>query len=84
MEIIERPEWYDRAECNGVSSDVFFEEAYERSAKKICEVCVVQRECLEYALETRQDDGIWGGKNKKERLRIVRRRRVTYNNQTAI
>ena len=30
--------------------------------------------CLEYAIETRQPDGIWGGLNADERHRLLRRR----------
>ncbi|HEY1704209.1 MAG TPA: WhiB family transcriptional regulator [Trebonia sp.] len=30
-------------------------------AKKICAGCPVRRECLQFALATRQSDGVWGG-----------------------
>ncbi|HUS62031.1 MAG TPA: WhiB family transcriptional regulator, partial [Acidimicrobiales bacterium] len=35
----------------------------------------VRAECLEYALETNQEHGVWGGMGEDERLRERRRRR---------
>jgi WhiB family redox-sensing transcriptional regulator len=32
-------------------------------------------ECGEYALETKQEYGVWGGLSERERRRILRRRR---------
>jgi len=36
-------------------------------AKAICATCPVREECLEYALETNQDSGIWGGLDEEQR-----------------
>ena len=44
-------------------------------AKEVCGECPVNRACLDYALETNQDSGIWGGTSEEER-RILRRRYV--------
>ena len=41
-------------------------------AKKICQMCVVNRSCLKYALENNEKYGIWGGKTVQERKRIKR------------
>jgi WhiB family redox-sensing transcriptional regulator len=35
----------------------------------------VRVNCLEYALATREKDGVWGGATDKERRRIIRHRR---------
>ncbi len=43
---------------------------------KLCKVCPVQVECLEYALATNPKHGIWGGKNKRERDRILKERKL--------
>jgi WhiB family redox-sensing transcriptional regulator len=32
-------------------------------AKVICDTCNYRRECLEFALTTKQSDGVWGGIN---------------------
>jgi WhiB family redox-sensing transcriptional regulator len=37
------------------------------AAKAICATCPVQPECLRYAIETRQEYGIWGGTTEDER-----------------
>ena len=41
-------------------------------AKEVCGQCPVQGECLDYALETNQDSGIWGGTSEEERRRLRR------------
>lgn len=41
-----------------------------RRAKAFCQVCPVQRECLEFALVNDEQYGIWGGMTLKERLAI--------------
>jgi len=43
------------------------------AAKRVCETCEVREPCLEYAINTNQDSGIWGGTSEEER-RIMRRR----------
>lgn len=46
-------------------------------AKAVCQHCPVITECLEWALLTKQDAGIWGGLTEDERrtLRRTRQRR---------
>ena len=36
-------------------------------AKAVCAGCLVRRECLAFALRTRQVHGIWGGLTEEER-----------------
>ncbi|MEX2423893.1 MAG: WhiB family transcriptional regulator [Acidimicrobiia bacterium] len=43
-------------------------------ATAICASCPVADECLGFAIETNQPDGIWGGYTTKERVKIRRRR----------
>lgn len=73
-------EWRDLAACNGHDPNLFFPAgetgpAVEqiRHAKGICASCEVQDDCLDYAIETNQMSGIWGGLTEDER-RPVRRR----------
>ena len=42
-------------------------------AKSICQGCPVIEECLTYAVEMNQTEGIWGGTTKQERRRLRRR-----------
>jgi WhiB family redox-sensing transcriptional regulator len=39
----------------------------------VCSKCEVRLECLDFAITTRQQEGIWGGLNPKERQRLRRR-----------
>lgn len=43
-----------------------------KHVKAICRRCPIKTECLEYALDTNQIYGIWGGLSYKERLRLRR------------
>jgi WhiB family transcriptional regulator, redox-sensing transcriptional regulator len=69
--------WRQSAACRGVDPDILYppteEEAEE--AKSVCAQCNVRQACLEYALATRERDGVWGGATEKERRRILRQRR---------
>ena len=72
----EELDWQNYANCLGVDPDLFFPErgASTREAKEVCRGCVVQDECLEFALSNGEKFGIWGGKSERERRRVRRRR----------
>lgn len=72
-------EWRQYAACRDTNPDLFFPvgttgPAIEQiaSAKAICAECPAREDCLEYALATNQDSGIWGGTSEEER-RVLRR-----------
>ena len=69
--------WRQHGACRGTDPDIFYpvtdEEAEE--AKAICASCPVREPCLEYALTTRERDGVWGGATERERRRMIRQRR---------
>ena len=46
-------------------------------AKAICMECPVVNECLDYAIRTNQDSGIWGGTDEEQRKSIRRQFRKT-------
>ncbi len=72
----EVPAWQRSANCLGVDPDLFFPErgGSTREAKEVCRGCVVQQECLQYALNNSEKFGIWGGLSERERRRLRRRR----------
>jgi WhiB family transcriptional regulator, redox-sensing transcriptional regulator len=72
---VEPQPWYERAACRGRDADCFFPEkgGSTRAAKRICQTCVVQAECLEYALANDERFGIWGGMSERERRRLKKR-----------
>lgn len=41
------------------------------AAKDICDGCPIRQACLDYALTTRQEGGVWGGLLEQERLRLL-------------
>lgn len=53
-------------------------------AKTVCQGCVVRPECLEWALETGQDAGVWGGLTEEERRDLKRRRASAGSNPRAV
>ena len=67
-------DWQDSALCAETDPEAFFPEkgGSTRDAKKVCRSCDVRAECLEYALETDQKHGIWGGLSERERRRLRR------------
>lgn len=64
--------WMDKARCAEVDAEIFFVEkgGSPRPAKRICAGCDVRAQCLEYALETGQTHGVWGGKSEIDRRRM--------------
>lgn len=69
------PEWRDLALCREADPDAWFPEPGNsaHAAKRICRRCPVRVECLTYALDTRQPDGVWGGKSERERHKLIAR-----------
>ena len=71
--------WRDKGACRGIDPNVFYPADDEPAdeAKEICAVCSVRQACLEYALSSREKEGVWGGATERERRRIIRQRRRT-------
>ena len=71
----EEQEWQDRALCAQTDPEAFFPEkgGSTREAKRICQVCEVRSECLEYALANDERFGIWGGLSERERRKLKKR-----------
>lgn len=74
--------WRSNAICRDTDPDLFFPIGTTGfalmqidRAKEVCEQCPVKVDCLDYALETNQDSGIWGGTSEEER-RTLRRQYV--------
>jgi WhiB family redox-sensing transcriptional regulator len=71
--------WRDDAACASVDPDLFFPVGVTgpavgqiAAAKAVCEGCRCRPECLEFAITTNQEYGVWGGTSEEER-RILRR-----------
>ncbi|HTJ74119.1 MAG TPA: WhiB family transcriptional regulator [Acidimicrobiales bacterium] len=77
-------DWRALAACRSVDANLFFPNgnsgpalAQLQAAKAFCRACPVQCACLNFAIETNQEDGIWGGKDETERRRLRREWRRT-------
>lgn len=75
-------DWRDDAACRDTDPDLFFPvgttgPALEQiaAAKAVCFQCDAQAACLEFAIMTNQDSGVWGGTSEEER-RVLRRQHV--------
>lgn len=76
--------WQLEGRCRVEDGSVFFppahfehkpeREAREARAKEICARCPVRAECLEWALATREQHGVWGGYSESERKALLARR----------
>lgn len=71
--------WQEYASCSVDDLDLFFPAgttgdavAEVEAAKAICQGCRVQARCLQFALETNQQDGVWGGTAPVERRKLRR------------
>ena len=71
--------WRVNSACRDTSPDLFFPVGTTGAAlrqideaKAVCHECPVSAECLEFALITNQDSGIWGGTCEDERRKLRR------------
>jgi WhiB family redox-sensing transcriptional regulator len=71
------PIWRRHSACRGLDPAIFYPPTDEDAvhAKVVCGECSVQETCLEFALQGREKEGVWGGATEKERRRILRQRR---------
>jgi WhiB family redox-sensing transcriptional regulator len=69
--------WKLAGACRFADTDMFYpaSDADAGPAKAVCASCAVQQPCLEYALNRREPEGIWGGRTFVERRSLLRRRR---------
>ncbi len=72
--------WPSYAACLGADPELFFPIGETgpavrqiAEAKQICGRCPVRQECLQWALDTDQNAGVWGGLSESERFALKRR-----------
>ncbi|MQA88475.1 MAG: WhiB family transcriptional regulator [Streptosporangiales bacterium] len=73
-------DWRHRAACRDVDPELFFPIGNTgpallqiEEAKQVCRACPVIEPCLQWALDTGQDAGVWGGMSEDERRALKRR-----------
>ena len=74
--------WRTSAACRDTDPELFFPigttgPAVDQiaSAKEVCVGCMARCDCLDFAVATNQDSGVWGGTTEDERRTIRRRLR---------
>ena len=72
-------DWRKLGTCRTLDTNMFFPigqtgeaEIKIARAKSVCVPCPVRQQCLEFAITTNQEYGVWGGHSEEER-RVVRR-----------
>ena len=75
----DKQDWRDRAACRDTDPELFFPigstgPAVDQisAAKAVCRRCEAQGQCLEFALVTNQEAGVWGGTSEEERRKLRR------------
>jgi len=70
-------DWRAAAACRDTDPDLFFPigttgPAIDQidAAKQVCQQCEAQAPCLEFALATNQESGVWGGTSEEERRKL--------------
>jgi WhiB family transcriptional regulator, redox-sensing transcriptional regulator len=73
--------WRAASACLNADPDMFFPVAAGTAAGKqtaralrICQGCPVRQQCLDFAMQSGEKDGIWGGTTPEQRIRARRGR----------
>ena len=75
LALVPRPRWMSMGACRWHPDvDFFGASGNQDLAKTICGACPVTEECLAYALERYENEGVWGGKTPAERRELLPRR----------
>ena len=74
---VDSDNWRQFSACRDTDPDLFFPVGTTgpaidqiEAAKAVCCQCEVQPACLEFALATNQESGVWGGTSEEERRKL--------------
>jgi len=80
-------DWRAQAACRGQTA-MFYpprgQTAEYMAAVAMCRTCPVREPCLEYALSSVEEFGVWGGTSHRERRNIRRARRQAQQEATQV
>ncbi len=84
-------DWRKDAICRDTDPDLFFPVGTTGQAliqidraREVCGQCPASTDCLQFALETNQDAGIWGGTSEEERRQMRRAAAAARHRVTAV
>ncbi|MEV6569976.1 WhiB family transcriptional regulator [Streptomyces sp. NPDC051577] len=71
----QHPDWTANGLCAETDPAEFFPDkgGSVARAKRVCFACDVRTDCLDYALTTDEQHGVWGGLTVRERQRLTAR-----------
>lgn len=77
--------WHSRGNCIGSGVSFILEKGESaRNAKNLCnKPCPVKNRCLEYAIDNKEENGIWGGLSTSQRKALIAKRQLQAG-QTAL
>jgi WhiB family transcriptional regulator, redox-sensing transcriptional regulator len=71
--------WRAASACLNADPDMFFPVAVGTAASsqvsralRMCQACPVKQQCLDFAVQSGEKEGIWGGTTPEERVRARR------------
>ncbi len=83
-------DWREFASCRDTDPDLFFPVGTTgpaivqiEAAKSVCNACDAKEPCLEFALETNQDSGVWGATSEEDRRQLRRARLAVQRDRKA-
>lgn len=78
--------WQDDALCAEIGGNLMFPELGESSkpAKRVCAQCTVSAPCLQYALDNKIREGVWGGLSRMDREQIWREMGVSAEEEESV
>jgi hypothetical protein len=75
-----KADWRAEGACRGSNNDAWFPNRTNvhgiRAVKDVCFACPVMFQCAQFALSTRQDEGVWGGLSEGQRTTLVKKHRT--------
>lgn len=78
LEDLPPEDWREQSSCSQIDPELFYPDKENhlspKTAKKVCAGCPVLDQCLDWALETREKHGIWGGLTETERNVLLKNR----------
>lgn len=76
--LIPMPHWAEKGLCRNMDPEIFFIDADADAdfpnpvALAACDRCPIQAACLNWAMETNERNGVWGGTTPRQREKLRR------------
>lgn len=93
------PEWHEHGQCRDMDQSIFYGDEDRTGkarhhpnltvdevarARRVCNACPVQMQCLEWSIVNREEFGIWGGSTAGQRKRWIKEYEATLSNVIAL